>query len=135
MPSARNRIIGLQLYKFDIVGFLQWGYNFWYSHLSRYPIDPFRVTDGGFWVPAGDAYSVYPGANGPLESIRLEVFFEALQDLSALNLLGEYIGKDELIKVLEQDLDQPLTFDEYPKEAEWLLNKREEINKRLQEFI
>src|SRR5699024_1868331 len=25
-PSARNRMIGMQLYKYDIKGFLQWGY-------------------------------------------------------------------------------------------------------------
>lgn len=130
MPSARNRIIGLQLYKFNIVGFLQWGHNFWYSHQSRYPIDPFRVADGGFWVPAGDAYSVYPGEDGPIESIRLDVFYDALQDLRALNLLEQYIGKEETIKLLEKDMGKPLTFDEYPKDAQWLLNKREEINKK-----
>jgi hypothetical protein len=135
MPSARNRIIGLQLYKFNIVGFLQWGHNFWYSHQSRYPIDPFRVADGGFWVPAGDAYSVYPGEDGPIESIRLDVFYDALQDLRALNLLEQYIGKEETIKLLEKDMGKPLTFDEYPKDAQWLLNKREEINKKLKEFI
>ncbi len=35
MPSYRNRIIGLQLYKFDVKGFLHWGYNFYNSALSK----------------------------------------------------------------------------------------------------
>ena len=86
-------------------------------------------------MPAGDAYSVYPGKDGPLDSIRFEVFYEAIQDLRALQLLGEKIGKEELVKLLEKDMDQPLTFDEYPKNAEWLLNKREEINRMLKETV
>ncbi|MEG0691564.1 MAG: hypothetical protein RR444_00590, partial [Oscillospiraceae bacterium] len=34
MSSARNRVIATQLFKYDIKGFLQWGYNFWYSQFS-----------------------------------------------------------------------------------------------------
>ena len=44
MPSARNRIRGAQLFKYHIEGFLQWGYNFWYSMLSKRPIDPYAET-------------------------------------------------------------------------------------------
>ena len=33
-PSYRNRIIGFLFYKYDIKGFLQWGYNFYNSHFS-----------------------------------------------------------------------------------------------------
>lgn len=44
MPSARNRILGAQLFKYHIEGFLQWGYNFWYSMLSKRPIDPYAET-------------------------------------------------------------------------------------------
>ncbi len=128
MPSARNRILGIQLYKFDIKGFLHWGYNFWYSHHSLYPIDPFRVTDAGYAFPSGDAFLVYPGKNGPLESIRMKVLNEALQDLRALKLLEDKIGRDAVIDILEKDLDNPITFTQYPGDAQWLLNKREEIN-------
>ena len=115
MPSARNRILGIQLYKFDIVGFLQWGYNFWYSQYSRYPIDPFRVTDAGHAFPSGDAFAVYPGEDGqPLESLRLEVFYEALQDLRALKLLEELIGRDAVMKMLEEDVAEPIALSAIP---------------------
>lgn len=135
MPSARNRILGIQLYKFDIVGFLQWGYNFWYSQYSRYPIDPFRVTDAGHAFPSGDAFAVYPGEDGqPLESLRLEVFYEALQDLRALKLLEELIGRDAVMKMLEEDVAEPISFKRYPTDAEWLLNKREQINRKIAEL-
>ncbi|TFE25166.1 DUF4091 domain-containing protein [Cohnella luojiensis] len=134
-PSARNRIIGMQLYKFDIAGFLHWGYNFWFSQLSRKVIDPYRVTDAGHAFPSGDAFLVYPGEKGPIESIRLEVFYEALQDLRALQLLESLIGKEKTLELLEEDLPQPLTFTEYPDDSEWLLSKRERINRTISEHV
>src|SRR6185437_4292498 len=30
LPSARNRVIGHQLFRFGIQGFLHWGFNFYY---------------------------------------------------------------------------------------------------------
>ncbi|RAV20648.1 DUF4091 domain-containing protein [Paenibacillus contaminans] len=127
-PSVRNRVLGLQLYKFRIAGFLHWGYNFWYSQYSKKEIDPFRVTDAGQGFPSGDAFLVYPGEEGPIESLRMEVFYEALQDLRALELLESRIGRDAVIGLIEEGLEQPLTFSEYPSDAGWLLDKREQIN-------
>lgn len=135
MPSARNRIIGMQLYKFNIVGFLHWGYNFWYSQYSRYPIDPFTVTDAGYAFPSGDAFSVYPGEDGPLESIRLKVFYEALQDLRSLKLLESLIGRDEILELLEAELEEPISFSQYPQDLEWLLQKREQINSEIAKAV
>jgi hypothetical protein len=131
MPSCRNRIIGVQIYKHNIAGFLHWGYNFWYSQYSRYPIDPYRMTDAGCAFPSGDSFLVYPAEEGPLESIRLEVFYEALQDIRALGLLERKIGRAAVIEMLEAGLDEPLTFSSYPAAADWLLKKREEINRRI----
>ncbi|WP_373229819.1 DUF4091 domain-containing protein [Cohnella sp.] len=134
-PSVRNRIIGMQLYKFDIAGFLHWGYNFWFTQLSRKQIDPYLVTDAGGAFPSGDAFLVYPGDESPIESIRLEVFFEALQDLRALQLLERLIGKEKTLELLEEGLPHPLTFTEYPDESEWLLSKREQINRTISEYV
>ena len=128
MPSARNRILGIQLYKFQIQGFLQWGYNFWYSQHSIHPIDPYVVTDSGKAFPSGDPFVVYPGEDGPLNSLRFEVFYEALQDLRALHLLEEKMGREKVLALLEEGLEQPITFKEYPRDSKWLLKKREEIN-------
>lgn len=130
-PSVRNRILGFQLYKFNIHGFLQWGYNFWYSQYSKHPIDPFKVTDAGHAFPSGDAFSVYPGENGPLSSLKFEVFYEALQDLRALRLLEKSMGRAKVIQLLEEGLDNPITFSDYPTDTEWLLKKREKINKMI----
>lgn len=135
MPSARNRILAYQMYKFNIKGFLHWGFNFWYAQYSLYPIDPFRVTDAGYAFPSGDAFLVYPGEDGPIESIRLEVFYEALQDLRALKLLETLIGRDEVINKLQEDVESPITFNTYPKDPQWLLTKREQINKMISQYI
>lgn len=129
MPSARNRILGFQLYKYRIAGFLHWGYNFYYSQYSRFPIDPFRVTDAYYAFPSGDAFLVYPGPEGPIESIRLEVLYEALQDLRALEALEAVVGRGETLRLLEEGLDEPITFSRYPRDAAWLLAKREQINR------
>lgn len=131
MPSARNRILGIQLYKFQIEGFLHWGYNFWYAQYSTKPIDPYRNTDANYAFASGDAYLVYPGEDAPVESIRLEVFYEALQDLRALQLLEQLYGREYVLAGLEDGLDQPITFSQYPREAEWLLAKREWVNEQI----
>ncbi|MDD2504040.1 MAG: DUF4091 domain-containing protein, partial [Clostridia bacterium] len=95
------------------------------------PIDPFVVTDCGKAFPSGDPFVVYPGEDGPLDSLCFEVFYEALQDIRALNRLEEQIGRDKVLVLLDEGLEQPITFSEYPRDAEWLLNKREQINSLL----
>jgi hypothetical protein len=133
MPSSRNRVIGLQLYKFKIQGFLHWGYNFWYSQYSRRAIDPFRVTDAGCAFPSGDPFVVYPGPDKPIDSIRWEVFREALQDLRALELLETLAGRETVVGLLEGNLEEELSFRSYPVDAGWLLRTRERINLAIME--
>lgn len=136
MPSARNRVIGVQLYKFQIAGFLHWGYNFWNSQYSLEAIDPYRVTDAGNTFPSGDAFLVYPGEDGtPVESIRMEVFYEALQDLRALQLLEGFVGRERVLALIEDGLEEPLTFSAYPRDSEWLLGLREAVNAAIKTHI
>jgi len=131
MPSFRNRVLGIQLYKYKIAGFLHWGYNFWYSQHSKKAIDPFKNTDASYAFPSGDAYLVYPGEDGPIESIRLEVMNEALQDLRALQLLESIVGREQVLALLHDGLDYEITFEHYPQDQEWYLQKREQINEKI----
>lgn len=136
MPSQRTRILGTQLYKYNAEGFLQWGYNFWFSHHSEYEIDPFTVSDAGGAFPSGDAYVVYPGEDGDaLISIRLKVFYDGFQDMRALRLLESLVGREKTIEILEEGLDEPITFRNYPRCADWHMNTRERINKAISENI
>ncbi len=135
MPSARNRIMGLQMFKFKLAGFLQWGYNFYYSKGSEFLLDPFRNTDALSAFVSGDSFSVYPDKNGPLESLRLVVFAEALQDLRALKLLASLIGHDEVVKIMEELAGGEITFKKYPKDNEFILNLREKVNTLIAERL
>ncbi len=131
-PSYRNRVMGVLMYKYDIRGFLHWGYNFWYSQYSiDQQLDPFKNTDAGRGFPSGDAFMVYPGKNGPVDSIRNEVMFEALQDLRALRKLESLQGREATVELIEDGLDYELKMTDYPRSAAWLLNLRERINKAI----
>ncbi|AJY74756.1 DUF4091 domain-containing protein [Paenibacillus beijingensis] len=134
MPSVRNRMMGWQLYKYNIEGFLHWGYNFWYTQHSLKQIDPYRVTDAGGAFPSGDSFLVYPGEDGyPVESVRLSVFREALQDLRALQLLERLIGRERTLALVEEELLAPLTFTEAPADLSWLLRRRARVNALIRE--
>lgn len=131
MPSQRNRVLGCQLYKYDVKGFLHWGYNFWYKRLSVGEVDPFKETDAGGFFPSGDSYVVYPGKDEkPLLSLRLKVFYDALQDMRAMQLLESMIGKERVLGIIEKDIS-PLEFDSYPQSDEWQLAIRENINEAI----
>ncbi len=128
MSSARNRILGVQLYKYDLAGFSTWGYNFYSSRRSLKSINPFYCSDGDCWVPSGDAYLVYPGPNGePWPSLRQLVFNECLQDIRALRLCEQLYGREYTLALLEEGIE-PITFKKYPKDADYLLNLRRKVN-------
>ncbi len=132
-PSLRNRVLGILLYKYEAKGFLQWGHNFWYSQYSKYPINPYKITDAGDAFPSGDAFVVYPGKDGkPLNSLRHLVFYDAFQDLRALKLLESLTSRKYVLSLIEQGLDVPLSFRTYPHEQEWLLDLRKRVNKAIE---
>lgn len=131
MPSARNRVIGAQLYKFDIKGFLQWGYNFYYSKLSKRVINPYATTDADGAFPSGDAFSVYPYEDGVSESLRLKVFKDALQDMRAMKLLEKYKGKAFVLDIIEKEAKTEISFDNFPYFGNYVILYRERINEEI----
>lgn len=131
MASARNRIMGVLLYKYNIEGFLHWGFNFYHRQYSVGPVDPFRNTDAGNGFPSGDSFLVYPGPVGPLDSLRHEVHREGIQDLAALQQLEKKWGRAKTLAFLESGLKKPLSMTRYPKDPAWILRFRERINRAL----
>ena len=63
------------------------GYNHWTQE------DPFtsttRAHPGPSYLPAGDPWIVYPGKNGPLDSIRFEAMRDGIVDHELLSQLAE----------------------------------------------
>ena len=128
MPGARTRMIGTQMFKFNIGGFLQWGYNFYYNQRSRDLINPYVETTGEDWVESGDAFIVYPGFNGkPLESIRIVSFNEGLQDLRAMKLCESFYGHDAVVEAIEKVCGE-VRFDRCLSASQDMLAVRERIN-------
>ena len=136
MHGARTRMLGAQLFKYDVAGFLQWGYNFYNSKLSRYPINPFIDTCAEFSFPGGDSFSVYPGRGGkPYRSLHGCLFTEALTDLRAFKLCASLIGKEETLRLIEEDAETPITFFDYPISTEYSIGMREKINRAIENAI
>ncbi len=134
-PSTRNRIMGTQMFKFDCVGFLHWGYNYFYSILSKGVINPFETVDSGGAFPAGDAFSVYPYGDDVVESLRLKVFKDAIQDYTAMKLLASAKGKEYVVSLVEEVIGSELRFDSYPYFGNYILTYRERINQELKELF
>ena len=129
MPSRRERIIGVQMYKYGIEGFLHWGYNFYSSQYSYYPIDPYGTTDGDGFVPSGDPFQVYPGKDGePLESIRMMVFMQAIDDMRALTMLEGLTSREHVLSLIQEGFPREITFADYPRDDEYLPSLRERVN-------
>ena len=129
MPSARNRIMGVLLYYFDIKGFLHWGYNFYNSQYSIEHINPFAVTDAGGAFQAGDAFLVYPGRDGkPEDSLRMMALNEGFQDYRALVKYEEKVGRAEVIALIERLYGGKLSMENYPTSYKYIEDLRKTIN-------
>lgn len=134
LPSVKNRMLGTLLYKYNCAGFLQWGFNFYYTQLSRRPVDPFTETDAGGAFPSGDSFIVYPGKNGePLSSLRQKVFADGIRDISALRLLESLTSREHVLAFIREQLGD-VSFTDYPLNIAVFENYRkklcEEIEKK-----
>lgn len=118
-PLYKTRLLGSLMYKRDSKIFLHWGYNYYYISQTRNLIDPYKINDGGQYPnwAAGDTFVVYPGEDGPLDSIRWENFYDTLQDLDLLNNLN--VPKDS---PLLKDL---ISYKDFPRDPNfiWKLRK------------
>ena len=121
-PLAKVAMHGFLFYRWPFKGFLHWGFNYWNKSQTRIPIDPFTVSDAGKWAGGwayGDTFLVYPGENGPIDSMRWEIFAEAMQDYALLQTLG--IKRDDPL------LRQIASFRDFPKDASWRLATRKKL--------
>jgi hypothetical protein len=76
MPLIDSRILHWINYRYDLPGYLHWGWNQWDG-------DPFE--DVGMHV--GDAWHVYPAKDGVLNSLRWEEMRNGIQDYECFKIL------------------------------------------------
>lgn len=124
-PLIKTRLLHWINYCYGVTGYLHWGYNQWtadspFTHTTR-------PHGGPPYLPAGDPWIVYPGTNGPLDSIRFEAMRDGLADYALLEALGE---KDP---AAARDLAQRLVlgFDRYNTDVTAFRAVRRELLERL----
>lgn len=96
--SARTRVLGLILYRYNAVGFLHWGYNYYFDRLTSGCFDP-KSAPCGYKLLPGASYLVYPTKNGILTSMREKYMREAVSDFRRLKTLEKLIGRDSVFKL------------------------------------
>ena len=77
MPLIGNRVLHWLNYRYDLSGFLHWGWNYWITE------NPFK--DAGEHV--GDGWHVYPAKDGLINSLRWEQMRNGIQDYEYLWML------------------------------------------------
>lgn len=122
-PLGNTAMAGFLFFRFQVKGFLHWGGNYWYQAHSQSLIDPFMTSDGNAppelnWAH-GDPFLIYPGADGPLDSIRHEVMAEALQDYALLQTLNLAPDAPELKRIR--------AFDDFPCSPDEVMQLRKEV--------
>ena len=122
-PLAKIAMHGFLFYRWPLKGFLHWGLNYWCISQTRTLIDPYRVSDAMKWPdwPYGDPFLIYPGEKGPVDSIRWEVFADAMQDYALLQTLG--IERDSKL------LSKINSFQDFPKDASWRIKAKKALYK------
>lgn len=134
MPAYRNRILGLQMYLYNIEGFLQWGYNFYFSQLSVYEINPYMTTSSDKAFPSGDPFSVYPSKDGVYPSMRAYIFKDALQDVEICRALEKRIGREKVEQLIKNEAGMKITFKKYPRNSEFVPQLMNKMRKMIAEF-
>ncbi len=126
-PLPKVAMHGFLFYRWPLQGFLHWGQNYWYQMHSRKLLDPFTVQDGGGWPwwMYGDPFMAYPGEDGPIDSIRWEIFAESLQDYALLQTLG-IERSDALFEPIR-------SFEDFPKMENWRRDARSKLFRRYRE--
>lgn len=86
-PLIKTRLLHWINFRYGLTGYLHWGYNHWtqdspFTHTTR-------PHGGPPYLPAGDPWIVYPGRDGPLDSIRFEAMRDGIADHELLSLLAE----------------------------------------------
>lgn len=120
-PLLKTRLLHWLNYRYGATGYLHWGYNHWRQE------DPFTHSTpahgGPPYLPAGDSWIVYPGADGPLASIRFEAMRDGIVDHELLSMLGER-NADAARRLAAQHI---LDFDRYDGNLEHFRATRREL--------
>jgi hypothetical protein len=122
-PLPKIRMSGWLFYRLGAKGFLHWGYNYWHKMEREQVGDPFTDASNADWpgIPYGDPFMIYPGKDGPIDSLRWEVFAESLQDYAILQTAG--------VRPDDPMLADIKGYADFPKTEAWVQAKLREVLK------
>ncbi|MHC1768554.1 MAG: glycoside hydrolase domain-containing protein [Verrucomicrobiia bacterium] len=124
-PLIKTRLLHWINFRYGATGYLHWGYNQWTSD------SPFTHTTrphgGPPYLPAGDPWIVYPGTDGPLDSIRFEAMRDGIADYALLEALAERDAAAARVLAARIVLD----FDKYETDVPNFRAARRELLDRL----
>lgn len=100
-PAVESRMLPWIAAQRNLDGFLRWSYNSWTA-------DPF--SQPVYIFTQGDEYLVYPGADGPMSSIRWEQLKEGIEDFELVAQARDKSGGDsdalkQALSLATRDLD------------------------------
>lgn len=122
-------------WKYDITGFLYWSVNYW--ELAN----PFETAVSTKWEQNGNGVLFYPGKDGPIASLRAEIWRDGMEDYEYIQILVEKIkelkrrGLDgqnegiikESINLLTVDKTIASSMFSFTKDSSVLLERRNKI--------
>lgn len=127
--SPVTRSLGMQMYKFNVHGFLHWGINYYGGGDCGGFTLPYVDQSAQNWVSAGDSFTLYPAMNGTAyESIRAVIMQQALQDIRAMQLCESLYSHNEVVTAIEEIFGKELHFDTCAKDIATMEAIREKIN-------
>jgi hypothetical protein len=124
-PLIRTRLLHWINYRYGVTGYLHWGYNQWtqdspFTHTTR-------AHGGPPYLPAGDPWIVYPGVDGPLDSIRFEAMRDGIADYELLMVLAGNDPQGAQQLAAKHILD----FDRYDTDVERFRSTRRALLRKL----
>jgi hypothetical protein len=135
-PGIEQRMLYWQLFSHDITGFLYWATTYW-------PKDPWKEP---LTYPGGnsDGSMIYPGADGPVNSVRWELTRDGIEDYDMMVMLAEKAcglakaGDTKLAEQCRQALDlRAVTagWTKYTEDPAVLMARRQAIGGTLERVL
>ncbi|HUU29459.1 MAG TPA: DUF4091 domain-containing protein [archaeon] len=132
MPHFPNTFIFSPLRESRLMAWLAWKYGF--DGYTRWAVDLFPEDIWNqplFTWPSGDMFFVYPGEEGPLDSMRWELMRQGIQDYEALRMaweMAQKAGRKDLLEKLGKAVRRATIIDScgwipYIEEARGLVNE------------
>jgi hypothetical protein len=100
-----SRMLPWLVWRHDFDGYIRWAWNFWVDGFWEQPRYKWR---------SGDMFFVYPGEEGPLDSIRTEMLLKGAQDYECLWMIRKRLamlkdeGETRRVEEIEQKLGEAM---------------------------